>query len=86
MEKSLIEYHKLERIYTITEKGVHFLDVYNQFNQSIANYRYIKDHHFNRIPNYRTFASNKRTISYLATYNKGMARTNNIMDGNAKNV
>jgi hypothetical protein len=33
MEKRLIEYHKLERIYTITEKGMHFLEVYNQFNQ-----------------------------------------------------
>ena len=32
-EKGLIEYHKLERIYTITEKGMHFLDVYNQLNQ-----------------------------------------------------
>jgi predicted transcriptional regulator len=32
-EKGLIEYHKLERIYTITEKGMHFLEVYNQLNQ-----------------------------------------------------
>jgi predicted transcriptional regulator len=33
MEKGLIEYHKLERIYTITEKGIHFLEVYNQLNR-----------------------------------------------------
>jgi predicted transcriptional regulator len=33
MEQGLIEYNKLERIYTITEKGMHFLEVYNQFNQ-----------------------------------------------------
>ena len=33
MEKGLIEYHKLERIYTITEKAIHFLEVYNQLNQ-----------------------------------------------------
>jgi predicted transcriptional regulator len=33
MEKGLIEYHKLELIYTITEKGMHFLEVYNQLNQ-----------------------------------------------------
>ena len=33
MEKGLIEYNKLERIYTITEKGMHFLEVYNQLNQ-----------------------------------------------------
>jgi predicted transcriptional regulator len=33
MEKGLIEYNNLERIYTITEKGMHFLEVYNQLNQ-----------------------------------------------------
>ena len=33
VEKGLIEYDKLERIYTITEKGMHFLEVYNQLNQ-----------------------------------------------------
>src|ERR671933_1690186 len=33
IEKDLIEYHKLERIYTITKKGMHFLEVYNQLNQ-----------------------------------------------------
>jgi predicted transcriptional regulator len=33
MEKGLIEYHRLERIYTITDKGMHFLEVYNQLNQ-----------------------------------------------------
>ena len=33
VEKGLIEYHKLERIYTITEKGMHFLEVYNQLSQ-----------------------------------------------------
>jgi DNA-binding PadR family transcriptional regulator len=33
LEKGLIEYHKEDRLYTITEKGIHFLQVYNQFNQ-----------------------------------------------------
>jgi predicted transcriptional regulator len=33
MEKGLIEYHKEDRLYTITDKGMHFLDVYNQLNQ-----------------------------------------------------
>ena len=33
MEQGLIDYNKLERIYTITEKGMHFLEVYNQLNQ-----------------------------------------------------
>jgi predicted transcriptional regulator len=33
LEKDLIEYQKADRIYVITEKGMHFLQVYNQFNQ-----------------------------------------------------
>ena len=33
IEKGLIEYRKEDRLYTITEKGMHFLDVYNQLNQ-----------------------------------------------------
>ena len=33
MEKGFIEYHKEDRLYTITEKGMHFLQVYNHLNQ-----------------------------------------------------
>ena len=33
LEKDLIEYQKADRIYVITEKGMHFLQVYNQLNQ-----------------------------------------------------
>ena len=33
LEKGLIEYQKEDRLYTITEKGMHFLQVYNQLNQ-----------------------------------------------------
>ena len=33
VEKGLIEYQKEDRVYTITEKGMHFLEVYNQLNQ-----------------------------------------------------
>jgi predicted transcriptional regulator len=33
IEKGLIEYRKEDRLYTITEKGMHFLEVYNQLNQ-----------------------------------------------------
>jgi predicted transcriptional regulator len=33
LEKGLIQYHKEQRIYTITQKGMHFLQVYNQLNQ-----------------------------------------------------
>jgi predicted transcriptional regulator len=67
IEKGLIEYHKLERIYTITEKGMHFLEVYNQFNQlqtsNILNtitteFQTIED---TQVPNQHSH--------YLATYN-----------------
>ena len=33
LEKNLIEYQKADRIYMITKRGTHFLQVYNQFNQ-----------------------------------------------------
>ena len=33
LEKDLIENQKADRIYVITEKGMHFLQVYNQINQ-----------------------------------------------------
>jgi predicted transcriptional regulator len=33
IEKGLIEYHKEDRLYTITQKGMYFLEVYNQLNQ-----------------------------------------------------
>jgi predicted transcriptional regulator len=33
LEKGLIQYHQEQRIYTITQKGMLFLQVYNQLNQ-----------------------------------------------------
>jgi len=33
LEKGLIEYQKEDGLYTITEKGIYFLQVYNQLNQ-----------------------------------------------------
>jgi predicted transcriptional regulator len=33
LEKGLIEYQKEERLYTITDKGIHFIQIYNQLNQ-----------------------------------------------------
>jgi predicted transcriptional regulator len=33
LEKGLIDYAKEDRLYTITEKGMRFLQVYNQLNQ-----------------------------------------------------
>jgi predicted transcriptional regulator len=33
LEKGLVDYQEEERLYTITDKGMRFLEVYNQFNQ-----------------------------------------------------
>jgi predicted transcriptional regulator len=40
LEKGLIQYREEDRVYTITDKGMHFLQVYNKLNQlqmSISN-------------------------------------------------
>jgi hypothetical protein len=76
MEKGLIDYHKLERIYTITGKGMHFLEVYNQLNQlRTSNTLNTTSTDFQTIEPMQV--SNQQSSSYLATYNKETARTNN---------
>ena len=73
MEKGLIEYHKLERIYTITEKGVHFLEVYNQLNQ-LQTSNILKTVTSTELQTIGpTEVSNQQSSSYLAT----ITRTNN---------
>ena len=73
MEKGLIEYHKLERIYTITEKGVHFLEVYNQLNQ-LQTSNILKTTTSTELQTIGpTEVSNQQFSSYLAT----ITRTNN---------
>jgi predicted transcriptional regulator len=75
-EKGLIEYHKLERIYTITEKGMHFLEVYNQLNQlQTSSTLNTTSTEFQTIKPMQV--SNQQSSGYLATYNKQIARTNN---------
>ena len=72
MEKGLIEYHKLERIYTITEKGIHFLQVYNElsqprtsnmFDSATASEFQIKQH-----VQVGNDVGSRQPISYLAIY------------------
>jgi predicted transcriptional regulator len=76
MEKGLIEYHKLERLYTITEKGMHFLKVYNQLNQlQTSNIKTITTTEFQMIEPTQVANEHSR---YVATYdNKERVRTNN---------
>jgi predicted transcriptional regulator len=73
MEKGLIQYHKLERIYTITEKGTHFLGVYNQLNQ-LQTSNILKTTTSTELQTIEpTEVSNQQSSSYLAT----ITRTNN---------
>jgi predicted transcriptional regulator len=79
LEKGLIEYNKQDRLYTITEKGMHFLQVYSQLNQlrtttsalnPITSQFQIIEHL--QIAN--DIAS--RQSNHLAMYNEQGARTN----------
>jgi predicted transcriptional regulator len=73
MEQGLIEYHTLERIYTITEKGMHFLEVYNQFTQ-LRPSNILKTSTSTELQAVEpTEISNQLSSSYLAT----ITRTNN---------
>ena len=76
MEKGLIEYHKLERIYTITEKGMYFLEVYNQLNQlqisNISNTTATNE--FQTIEDRQVSNQDSR---YLSIYNKETDRRRN---------
>ena len=67
MEKGLIEYHKLERIYTITGKGMHFLEVYNQLNQLHTSNVFNTTREFQIIE--PTQVADEHQSSYLAVYN-----------------
>jgi predicted transcriptional regulator len=70
MEKGLIEYHKEDRLYTITEKGMHFLEIYNQLNQLHTSNMFNIAREFQTIE--PTQVADEHEIgqsSYLAVYN-----------------
>ena len=69
MEKGLIEYHKLERIYTITEKGIHFLEVYNQLNQ-LQTSNILKTTIPTELQTIEPTEVSNQQSSYLATHNR----------------
>ena len=73
LEKGLIEYHKEDRLYTVTEKGMHFLDVYNQLNQLQTSNMSNTTSEFQIIEPMQL--ANKQP-SYISIYNKESARTN----------
>jgi predicted transcriptional regulator len=69
MEKGLIEYHKLERIYTITEKGIHFLEVYNQLNR-LQTSNILKTTTPTELQTIEPTEVSNQQSSYLATHNR----------------
>jgi predicted transcriptional regulator len=72
IEKGFIEYHNLERIYTITEKGMHFLEVYNQLNQ-LQTTNILKTTTSTELQTIEPTQVSNQQSSYLAT----ITRTNN---------
>jgi predicted transcriptional regulator len=70
-EKGLIEYHKLERIYTITGKGMHFLEVYNQLNQLHTSNVFNTTREFQTI---EPTQADEHQSSYLAVYDNSNQR------------
>jgi predicted transcriptional regulator len=72
MEKGLIEYHKEDRLYTITEKGNHFLEVYNQLNQLHTSNMFNTAREFQIIE--PTQVADEYQSSYLAVYNNNNQR------------
>ena len=78
LEKGLIEYQKEDRLYTITEKGIHFLQVYNQLSnlQKKVNVLNTTSEFQNTKP---LQVADKHEIvqsSYLTIYDEQRARTN----------
>ena len=69
IEKGLIEYHNLERIYTITEKGIHFLEVYNQLNQ-LQTSNILKTTTPTELQTIEPTEVSNQQSSYLATHNR----------------
>ena len=71
-EKGLIEYHKEDRLYTITEKGMHFLEVYNQLNELHTSNVFNTTREFQIIE--PTQVADEHQSSYLAVYNNNKQR------------
>ena len=79
LEKGLIEYQKEDRLYTITEKGMHFLQVYNQLNQ-LQTSNVLNTTTESQIIEPKQVANERKSgqSSYLIIYDEQRARTNHI--------
>ena len=78
LEKGLIEYNTQDRLYTITEKGMHFLRVYNQINQLRTRTIALNTTSEFQITEHMQIANDiaSRQSNHLAIYNEQGARTN----------
>jgi predicted transcriptional regulator len=69
-EKGLIEYNKEDRLYTVTERGNHFLEVYNQLDQLHTSNVFNTTREFQIIePTQVADERGRGQSSYLAVYN-----------------
>ena len=77
LEKDLIEYNKQDRLYTITENGMHFLQVYNQLNQLRTTTSALNTTSEFQIIEHLQIANDivSRQSNHLAIYNEQGART-----------
>jgi predicted transcriptional regulator len=77
LEKDLIEYNKQDRFYTITEKGMRFLQVYNQLNQLRTTTSALDTTSDFQIIEHLQIANDmaSRQSNHLAIYNEQGART-----------
>ena len=80
LEKGLIEYNKQDRLYTITENGMHFLQVYNQLNQLRTTTSALNTTSKFQIIEPLQIANDiaSRQSNHLAIYNEQGARTNHM--------
>jgi predicted transcriptional regulator len=76
LENGLIEYQKEDRLYTITEKGAHFLQVYNQLNQLRTSNVFNTTTEFQIKEHMQVANEHSRQSSYLTIYDEQRARTN----------
>ena len=73
LERGLVGYHKEDRLYTITDKGMHLLQVYNQLNQLQPSNVLSTATEFQIIEPTQVA---KDQSSHLVIYNKERARAN----------
>ena len=77
LERGLIEYQKEDRLYTITEKGMHFLKVYNQLSELQKSNLFNTKNEFQIIESMQVVDKHESgQSSHLDVYDEQRARAN----------